>query len=95
MVRDRRSRAWKLSKKSQHFIDAPAGRRFEHVQFNTSGSELAVVDDSGLVHVYLNQDVLGRMQLASVDPSFDEESHTGLSAVVGLYWLPTPADLRV
>jgi hypothetical protein len=95
MVRDKRSRAWTLSKKSQHSIDAPAGRRFVHVQFNTSGSDLTVIDDSGLVHIYASQDVLGRVQLMSIDPSFDEESHTGLSAIVGLQWLPTLADLRV
>jgi mediator of RNA polymerase II transcription subunit 16 len=92
LVRDKRSRGWKLSKKSQHVVDAPAGRRFVHIQFNRMGSDLAVIDDSGLVHLYASLNMLG---LVGVDPSFDNDSQTGLGAIMGLHWLPTPIDLKV
>ena len=95
-VRDKETGAWAPGKESSFPIIAPDGTRFAHVQFNGMGSELAVVDDVGLVHVYVAQTGLGRMAPLPTEISYDRGGRTEEDGVVGLHWLPlSPVEFKV
>lgn len=95
-VRDLKTGAWAPGKDSSFPIIAPEGSRFVHIQFSGIGSELAVVDDVGLVHVYASQTGLGRMHAFPTEINYDRAGRSELDSVVGLHWLPLyPAEFKV
>ncbi|KAK3115231.1 Mediator of RNA polymerase II transcription subunit 16 [Teratosphaeriaceae sp. CCFEE 6253] len=96
VMRDQKSGSSELSEESHFPISAPDGVLFVHLQFSGLGTDLAVADSHGGVHVYSLTGVLGRMQAAPADISVNDGVKTELDAVVGLHWLPTwPIEYRV
>lgn len=95
-VQDSKTGAWAPGKESSFPLIAPEGSYFTHMQFSGMGTELAVVDDVGLVHVYGGQTGLGRMTAFPTEMSYDRSGRSELDAVVGLHWLPLfPTEFRV
>ncbi|KAK4894066.1 Mediator of RNA polymerase II transcription subunit 16 [Elasticomyces elasticus] len=95
VFRDQQSSSSSLSEESKFPVIAPDGVHFVHIQFSRLGTDLAVADNQGGVHVYIMAGVLGRLQLAPADVSVNEGIKTELDAVVGLHWLATwPTEFR-
>lgn len=95
-VEESKTGAWAPGKESPHPIHAPDRARFVHVQFSSLGHDLAVVDDVGLVHLFIAPTGLGRMHVSASDFGFDRTGRSGNDAVAGLHWLPVwPAEFKV
>lgn len=95
-VQDPKTGAWAPGKESSFPIISPDAVRFVHLRFSGMGSELAVADDLGLVHVYAGQTGLGRMTAFPTEISYDRAGRSELDAVVGLHWLPLfPTEFKV
>lgn len=97
-VRNAKSGEWALTEPSKHPIEAPEGVLFEHISASGLGTELAVVDNHGDVHVHSSLNTpLGRLPRS---PAQIENAKTpivaGLNEVVGLHWLAVwPTEFRV
>ena len=95
-IRDPKTGRWALGQEAKQIVEAPDGVRFVHVQFSGLGTDLAVADSDGAVHVYSTMVVLGKMQLAPASSSVNEGVRSELDAVVAIHWLQTwPAEFRV
>jgi len=95
-MQDPKTSAWAPGKESSFPIISPEGSRFEHIRFNGMGSDLAVADDVGLVHVYSGQTGLGRMTALPTEMDYDRTGRSELDAVIGLHWLPLfPSEFKV
>lgn len=95
-IQDAKTGAWAPGKESSFPILAPDASRFVHLHFSGIGSELAAVDDVGLVHIYVSQTGLGRMAPCAMEVNHDRQGRGELDAVVGLHWLPLwPVEFRV
>lgn len=95
-IHDQVTGRWSLSDAFPDEIESPDGRFFEHIQFNTSGFELAAIDNSGEIHLYTGTGILSRMLPSPSPSSHGSQDGRGIDAVVGLHWLPLfPNDFRV
>lgn len=95
-VEDPKTGAWVPGKESPYPLRAPEGSHFVHVQFNALGHELAVVDDVGLVHLFIAPTGLGRTHVSATEFGFDRTGRSNSDAIAGLHWLPIfPTDFRV
>ncbi|KAM0722911.1 hypothetical protein Q7P37_001109 [Cladosporium fusiforme] len=95
-VEDFKTGAWVPGKESPFPVHAPEGSRFVHVQFNALGHELAIVDDVGLVHLFIAPTGLGRTHVSATEFGFDRTGRSNSDALAGLHWLPIwPTDFRV
>lgn len=87
---------WVMSKPSDTPIVAPNDVRFEHIQFNGFGVDLATVDQYGVVRIYSLAGTLSKMMLAPGSAASNESTGSDLDGVVALRFLPTyPAESRV
>lgn len=91
---DRKTGVWGPTKESAYPIHASEGSTFVHVQFSSHGQDLAVVDDVGLVYIYFASTGLGRFSPTSSELSNDRTGRTELDGVIGMYWLPPPAEFK-
>jgi mediator of RNA polymerase II transcription subunit 16 len=95
-VEDPKTGAWAPGKESPHPILATDGSHFVHVQFSKLGHDLAVVDDVGLVHMFIAPTGLGRMHASTTDFAYDRAGRSGNDAVAGLHWLSVwPGEFKV
>ena len=95
-VEDPKTGAWAPGKESPHPIHASNGSHFVHVQFSNLGHDLAVVDDVGLVHMFIAPTGLGRMHASTTDFAYDRAGRSGNDAVAGLHWLSVwPGEFKV
>jgi mediator of RNA polymerase II transcription subunit 16 len=95
-VEDPKTGAWAPGKESPHPIHAANGSHFVHVQFSNLGHDLAVVDDVGLVHMFIAPTGLGRMHASTSDFAYDRAGRSGSDAVAGLHWLSVwPSEFKV
>lgn len=95
-VEDPKTGAWAPGKESPHPIHAAEGSHFVHVQFSNLGHDLAVVDDVGLVHMFIAPTGLGRMHASTTDFTCDRTGRNANDAVAGLHWLSVwPGEFRV
>lgn len=95
-VEDPKTGAWVPGKESPYPVRAPEGSRFVHLQFNALGHELAIVDDVGLVHLFIAPTGLGRTHVSITEFPLDRNGRSNSDAIAGLHWLPIwPTDFRV
>jgi mediator of RNA polymerase II transcription subunit 16 len=95
-VEDPKTGAWAPGKESPHPIHAADGSHFVHIQFSNLGHDLAVVDDVGLVHMFIAPTGLGRMHASTSDFACDRTGRSTNDAVAGLYWLAVwPGEFKV
>lgn len=59
--------------------------QLQHVAWSYMGNDLAVVDVSGRIMIYLNGITLGKMVMTRTHVHDQDDE---MSAVVGLHWLP-------
>ena len=76
---------WALTDASSQRLEAPEDIIWTHIEWNTAGLDLVVLDCFGRPYVFNMAYALGRMQQ---QPVVDPTSADDLSAVVGLHWFP-------
>lgn len=86
MTRNQKLGRWELSEQSRYPIEAPSGSHFVHAQFSPAGVDMAAVDNTNYVHLYVLENTLGKMQPVSGDIAGDGPSSDG-DNVVGIQWL--------
>lgn len=92
LSRDKQTGGWTLTGDSKHTLEAPQGRKFEHLKYSGIGIELIVVDDAGTSHVYTLAGSLEKTAPMGVA----REGKSELDAVIGMHWLPLfQAEFRV
>ncbi|KAK5168419.1 Mediator of RNA polymerase II transcription subunit 16 [Saxophila tyrrhenica] len=95
MLRNPKTKEWRLTEPSKTPIVAPEGTIFEHVHFSGVGIDLAVADNHGHVRVYALVGNLGKMLLSPNNFSQEVDSQ-GVDVAVGLHWLPVyPTEFKV
>jgi mediator of RNA polymerase II transcription subunit 16 len=96
MLRHPKTGHWDMTEPSDTPVVAPEGRTFQHIQFSGVGTNMAVADDRGSVHVRYIVGPLGKMPLAVPSIGQFETAGGDLDVVVGLHWLPLwPAEFKV
>lgn len=96
-VRDVKTGDWKLTDESKHPIEAPQGTAFRHLESSGIGTELAVVDSRGRVHVYSSlHSPMGKLSQSPIIVEDSKNMGGDLDAVVGMHWLAMwPTEFRV
>lgn len=93
VARSQTTGVWSLSKPIPDPSLAVEDVRFQHLEWSRHGTELAVVDQYGRIHLFKLVFAFGRMTPMPIRPS---GQHDDLTSIVGMHWLPLfPNDSRV